>query len=204
MVDYILQSTYGDVDLDEDPVIVPSCGHLMALSSMDGHMGMTDYYEMSPSSSIDALKPLPEAFSTKNVKKCPMCRGPLRDIYRYNRIVRQSLVEEATKKFISWANQQYFPLEQRLYEEEKRLQQSANTGTIVPQQPLGTQIVESPLAIDIIRLEKSLAYQIDRIRKFPDLRTRYKPCTTLGVEISKLLKQVSEAEQPFGRIFDMI
>lgn len=38
-MDYILQATYGDVELDEDPVIVPSCRHLM---------GMSEYYELSP------------------------------------------------------------------------------------------------------------------------------------------------------------
>ena len=203
MVDYILQATYGDIDLDEDPVIVPSCRHPMALSSMDGHMGMSDYYELSPSSSAEALKPL-VPFSTENVKKCPMCRGSLRDINRYNRIVRQSLIEEATKKFISWANQHYIPLEQRLYEEEKRLQRNVDTGEIVPQKPSGGESTESPLAANVIRLEKSAEHQIDRIRKYPVLKTRYKPATSLKVEISKFLKQVREEEQPFGRIFDMI
>jgi len=99
-VDYILQNTYGNTDLDEDPVIMPLYRHLMALSNIDRPMGMFDYYELSPSSSVNALKPLPEAFSTENIKKCPMCRGPLPDINQYNRIVRQGLIEEATKKFI--------------------------------------------------------------------------------------------------------
>ena len=137
----------------------------------NGHMGMSNYYELSPSSSIDALKPLPEAFSTENIRKCPMCRGPLCDINRYNRIVRQSQIEEATKNFISGANQQYLPLEQRLYEEEKRLQQSAGTGEIVTQQPSGAWITESPLAVNDIRLEKYPAHQIDRIGKFPALKS---------------------------------
>lgn len=60
--------------------------------------GNVDYYELSPSSSVDALKPLPEAFLTENVKKCPICRGPLRDINQYNRILYQGLIEEAAKK----------------------------------------------------------------------------------------------------------
>lgn len=56
MVDCILQATYGDIELDEDPIIVPSCHHLKTLSSMDGHIGMSDYYELSLSFSVDALK----------------------------------------------------------------------------------------------------------------------------------------------------
>ena len=203
-MDYILQATYVDIELHEDPIIMPSCRHLITLSSMDGHVEIADYYELSPSSSVDALKPLPEAFSIKNIKKCPIYRGPLRDINRYNRIIRQGLIEEATKKFISWANQQYLPIEQRLYQKEKRLQKNADTGRIVPQQPSGAQITEGLLAANDIRLEKSQAHQINRIRKFPALKARYRPCTTLGVEISQGLKQVSESEQPFGRIFDII
>lgn len=204
MVNYILQATYGDVDLDEDPVVVPSCRHLMALSSMDEHMGMSEYYELSPSFSIEALKPLPEAFSTENVKKCPMCRGSLRDVNRYNRIVRQSQIEEATRKFISWANQQYLPLEQRLYEEERRLQRSVDTEMIIPRQPSDAESTESPLPADVIRLEKSAPHQIDTIRKYAVLKVCYKLTTMLKSEISKFLKQVSEEEQSFDRIFDMI
>ena len=108
-----MQSTYGDVNLDEDPVIIPACGHLMTLSSMDGHMGMNDYYEMSESS-VTALKPMPQAFSQDAMRNCPLCRGPLRDLNRYNRIVRQLLIEKATKNFITWANSRFLPLQQRL------------------------------------------------------------------------------------------
>ena len=42
------------------------------------------------------------------------------------------------------------------------------------------------------------------IRRYPVLKARYKPATTLKVEISKFLQQVRVEEQPFGRIFDMI
>lgn len=87
-----------------------------------------------------------------------MCRGPLRDTNRYNRIVRQGLIEESTKKFISRANQQYLQIEQRLYEEEKRLQKNTETGRIVLQQPSGAQITEGLLAANEIRLEKSQAH----------------------------------------------
>ena len=36
------------------------------------------------------------------------------------------------------------------------------------------------------------------------MKARYKPIAILKGEISKFLKQVSEGEQPFGRIFDII
>ncbi len=45
IVDYILQFTSGEIDFDEDPVIVPPCCQHMALSSMDGQMGMFDVHQ---------------------------------------------------------------------------------------------------------------------------------------------------------------
>ena len=195
MVDYILQSTYDDIDLDEDPVIVPSCGHLMARSSMDGHMGMSDYYYLSENSSISDLKPLPEPFTTENVKNCPMCRGSFRDINRYNRIVKQGLLEQATKKFISWANQQYLPLEREIYEEEKRLHESIDGFT--PERQTDGKNLE-------IKLEKSPSNQIEMINRVLDLNARYKRSMNLKAKAARLLKQVNEEEQPFGRVFDMM
>ena len=47
IVDLILSSTFEGVDLDEDPCIVPSCGHILTLESMDGHMSMSDFYVIS-------------------------------------------------------------------------------------------------------------------------------------------------------------
>jgi hypothetical protein len=38
VVDFILLSTFEEIDLDENPCIVPSCGHILTLESMDGHM----------------------------------------------------------------------------------------------------------------------------------------------------------------------
>jgi hypothetical protein len=201
VVDYIMSETYKDLDLDADPVVVPACGHLMSLSSMDGHMGMRTFYETSSTTgAIEALKALPEPFSEENLKSCPMCRGPLRDINRYNRIVRQGLMEQATRKFVSWANQHFIPLEARLHGEERALQQSFETELALFQGPAaqkkssGSHQLGKP-----IRLEKSPAYQVDAIRRFADLKARYKAISALRVEITVFLRSVGEQEQPFGR-----
>lgn len=31
-------------DLNEDPLIVLSCGHAFQMSTLDGHMGLTEFY----------------------------------------------------------------------------------------------------------------------------------------------------------------
>lgn len=67
---------------------VSSCGHLLTLEDMDGHMSMPDYYFINDEGSIVGLKSNIQPFSTSGMKNCPMCRGPLRNVNRYSRAVR--------------------------------------------------------------------------------------------------------------------
>ena len=49
-VDMIMLRKYGeltDEELTEDPLIVLSCGHAFLTSTLDGHMGITDFYEQN-------------------------------------------------------------------------------------------------------------------------------------------------------------
>ena len=80
VVDFILSSTFEEVDLNESPCIVPSCGHILTLESMDGHMSMSDFYTMDSEGSIMDLKNGAEPFSASGMKSCPTCRGPLRNL----------------------------------------------------------------------------------------------------------------------------
>ena len=100
VVDFILLSTFEEVDLNKDPCIIPPCGHILTLESIDGHMSMSDFYTMNNKGSIVDLKNSAEPFSASEMKSCPTCRGPLRNLNRYSRIVRRALIDKATKKFI--------------------------------------------------------------------------------------------------------
>ena len=134
MVDYIMGSSYAEIDLDESPCIIPSCGHILTLESMDGHMSISDYYTFSDepdgAGSIVGLKSSSEPFSIAELKNCPMCRYPLRNINRYGRIVRRAWIDEATKKFIVWANMQFVPLAARMEREETELREGGVEGQI--------------------------------------------------------------------------
>jgi len=128
MVDYIMGSTYAEIDLDENPCIIPSCGHILSLESMDGHIEITKYYTISDDAdtedSIIALKSSSLPFSTSELKNCPICRSPLRNINRYGRIVRRAWIDEATKKFIVSANAQFVPLVSKIEQVEANLRES--------------------------------------------------------------------------------
>ncbi|KKK22768.1 hypothetical protein ARAM_003912 [Aspergillus rambellii] len=55
-----------------------------------------------------------EPFSITDIRSCATCRGSLRSISRYGRLVRRALLDESTKKFILYLNRQYIPLAQGL------------------------------------------------------------------------------------------
>ena len=204
MVDYIECMTYQEIDLETSPVIVPLCGHILTLFSMDGHMEMSAHYEMSEEGFVQGVVSESKPFSMEDLKACPMCRMPLRDINRYSRIVKRGLIDEATKRFIVWANARFVPLAARMSEEEERLrgmEVSLNTASFIeggyndhPNLPKA-----GPLYIF-----GSREVQLHTIRQLSGLSSRYMAAFDLRLDINTFLHQVSEEEQPFARVFQMV
>ncbi|KIH93411.1 nf-x1 finger and helicase domain containing protein [Sporothrix brasiliensis 5110] len=110
-VDFITMATYRKINLGEDPCIFPVCGHILTMSSMDGIMDMAKHYTMTQDTSglprPVAIAASSSPFDMKEVKVCPHCRGSLRDVARYGRIVRRAVLDESTKRFINWARQKH-------------------------------------------------------------------------------------------------
>ena len=120
-VDMIMLEKYRDVDLDQDPIIIPPCGHIITVSSLDGIMDFASHYNISESGEVTGLKSKSEPFSVAELKACPQCRGSLHMISRYGRIARRAKLDELTKKFTSWSNSVTTPLMQRVGDEQDRL-----------------------------------------------------------------------------------
>ncbi|KAL9106327.1 MAG: hypothetical protein Q9187_008574, partial [Circinaria calcarea] len=202
MVDFIECSTYREANLDEDPVIIPACGHVLTKSSMDGHMEMSQYYEISDNGNLGTVLGSSRPFSVDDAKACPMCRQPLRDIHRYNRIVKRGLIDESTKRYIIWANNSFVPLEQRLQEQEVNL--SETKASISIQARKSTDHQSSTIDPLEITLRASRDSQIRQIKMLVGLSSRYEPILKLRSEIRIFQRKVREAEQPFGRVFQMV
>lgn len=208
MVDYIMGYRYAEIDLDETPCIIPSCGHILTLESMDGHMELAKYYTISEAdNSIIALKSNSVPFSTSDLKNCPMCRKPLRNINRYGRIVRRAWIDEATKKFIVWANAQFVPLASRMEQVEAKLREH-NTKE---QSPISSRHEETRLSSALgrlslgpIRLVGSRNEQIQVVRNTFKADARYQEIFLLRIDIKRFLKEVDEAEQPISRIHSLV
>ena len=84
-------------------------------------MGMPGHYEMGEDGSCIRILTDSKPFSVDQLKTCPDCRGPLRNVARYGRIVRRALLDASTRKFIVWANQAYVPLADAVDNELEKL-----------------------------------------------------------------------------------
>lgn len=209
VVDYIMQTTYADTNLDEIPIIVPSCGHIMTIESMDGHMNLAKYFHVSDDEQLEervlGLKSLPEPFSAEDLKNCPLCRTPIRNLNRYGRIVRRAWIDEATKKFIVWANAQFVPLTEQMRGIEVRLKEI----TAVSEVDFGVSSASQAaaphvFAMEPIKLKDTGDAQIRTVARLIGKHQRYKPLLRLYNTIFHFLRKVSEAEQPFSRVYDLV
>ncbi|EAU29360.1 predicted protein [Aspergillus terreus NIH2624] len=105
VVDFILGEQYRTVDLTENPCIFPECGHFLTIESMDGQMGIGNHYVLDDKGRPVLIASSSQPFLIDDIRTCAICRGSLRNVSRYGRLVRRALLDEATKRFILYLNQ---------------------------------------------------------------------------------------------------
>lgn len=185
---------YKEINLNEDPCIFPSCGHFLTASSMDGQMDMAAHYRMNenghPISIIKASEPF--SMSGTDVKVCANCRGSLRNVSRYGRIVRRAMLDDATKKFITWSNMRSVALTAALMSIEQHLEK-ATLGL-----PLELALSGKIFAHSGSRLK--LIYTLQELLNSP----RYSNIIKLRAEISSFSRAVQKEEQPFQKVLDLV
>ncbi|KAL9077279.1 MAG: hypothetical protein Q9157_003444 [Trypethelium eluteriae] len=193
VVDFIDKSAYKDVDLDRTPVIVPQCGHVQTIESMDGLMQMISHYAMQPDGRITRLKSSSQPFSCGELKACPVCRSSLRGVARYGRIVRRAILDSSTKKLLIWANKTYYPLSQQMIAKEEQLLSSRESFVAAPTPP--------HLRVQLLRIEGSRATYLDVVRSFPSYQSRYASVLGLRSSINLFAHRICSDEEPFTRLF---
>lgn len=189
-VDYIEGKTYGEIDLDDEPCLFPLCGHVITCSSMDGVMSMEEFYDIDATGLVVGIKKASEPFTSEKLKTCPQCRGSLRNIARYGRIVRRTLLDEATKRFITAAHHAYVPLEEKAQEVQDSLAGSSEFLKINPTY----QIVLAGNVMDQLLVVWYLTNQ----------SKRYHPILALHQQISLYLESVKVEEMPFMRVWQLV
>lgn len=194
VVDFILAETYAEINLDENPCIFPRCGHFLTVESMDGQMDMKKYYVMDADKPM-AIRSSSDPFSVDDIKRCATCRGSLRDLSRYGRLVRRAILDESTKRFLLYLNREYVPLAQELPEKLAALP--------------GTDGVLSPLLFqenNAINIEGSRHKQFTMLDKIITKHgsNRWKQITGLRNRIARYYSAVKIEEQPLIRVRNLV
>ncbi|KAI0380866.1 hypothetical protein F5Y04DRAFT_93270 [Hypomontagnella monticulosa] len=192
MVDFIMGAEYREIDLNEDPCIFPDCGHFITKTNMDGIMDMKAHYEMSSEGDPMALSNAAQPFSMDEVKVCPNCRGSLRNIARYGRIVRRAMLDETTKKFIAWSQTEYTRLANALIDIQGQISKAQITQTLPKKAGSGKK-----------------TFSVGRLRQIQLVHgwqggTRYEEALKHWHRINTFMGQVRRGEQPFQRVDDFV
>ena len=87
IADMICFTSYKDLDLDEDPILVLPCGHFFTVSSLDGLFGIQQAYEVDPHGNFTGLKSLLDNCQDIKPKTCPDCRSIVHSVKRYGRLL---------------------------------------------------------------------------------------------------------------------
>ncbi|CAK7229929.1 hypothetical protein SCUCBS95973_007397 [Sporothrix curviconia] len=201
-VEFIFMSTYRETQLDHDPCIFPSCGHVLTISSMDGVMDMAKHYATQETEAgvncPVALAASSSPFDMKEAKACPVCRGSLRNIARYGRIVRRAVLDESTKRFIRWAHQQHGELASLLMEQKELLE--SETASSAKNSGGSGSNTKGPKSFFSGKgrgaLIKELLLSTDR--------SRFDSLITTRAAIVKYNAQVAADEQPYKRVADLV
>ncbi|KAL1965266.1 hypothetical protein VTN77DRAFT_5868 [Rasamsonia byssochlamydoides] len=194
-VDFILGQTYREIDLNANPCIFPQCGHFLTMESMDAQMDLKKHYVVDAEEKPIEIAASSLPFSMDDIKTCATCRGPLREIARYGRLVRRALLDESTKKFILYVNREYVPLFQDVSSQIQLLHESDGKAA--------QRLFQSTITI---RIEGPREHQIRTMHKLLSEhdKARWSAVMELRSRLAEYRKKVAIEEQPFNRVRNMV
>lgn len=97
----IVFSTYGDLVLDEDPIIVLPCGHFFATSFLDGLMELHSVYKTGDNGEYVGIQTAPTiGGEIQKPKCCPDCRAVIHSVNRYGRVLHHADIRVLERKHL--------------------------------------------------------------------------------------------------------
>ncbi|KAH7493186.1 hypothetical protein FOMA001_g1913 [Fusarium oxysporum f. sp. matthiolae] len=130
-VDVLEFLSYAEIDLDESPVVVLSCGHFFTGETLDGSVSLDEVYARDGEGKFNGLKDISESLSSK-VPFCPDCKRPIRQFAtkRYNRLINRAVMNQICKRFMITGRRQLDHLEQQLQILEDKLDSTRKAYTL--------------------------------------------------------------------------
>lgn len=125
--------------------------------------------------------------SHTEAKLCPDCRGSLRLVPRYGRIVRRALLDETAMKFVAWSNREYLELAEIMKTHQGRLLET-RAGVVLS-------------AGHLVLTARGCLRTLGRLF---GVAGRYRPLSALRSKIDGFLQKTAVNEQPFKRVHDTV
>ncbi|OQO13288.1 hypothetical protein B0A48_01516 [Cryoendolithus antarcticus] len=187
--DFYEMTEYGDVDLATTPCIFTPCGHVYTVDSLDGVMGMAQHYSLEPLTGMSTeLASNSQPFSGLEMKNCPDCRGSLRSMARYGRIIRRALLDESTKRFMVWSARTFHELSAVLQDVQAKLLETRAAST---------------LGDGNVLLMSNGNGRFQRLKSIGSTR-RYRDLAELRRQGHEFWRKAKTDDQPFARVYDMV
>ncbi|CAN9158938.1 unnamed protein product [Alternaria alternata] len=123
--DMIMMLPYADLDLNDSPIVVLSCGHFFTTETLDGLVGLKDVYSLDASTGLFTGL-VENAELSASIPQCPNCREPIKQYVtqRYNRLINRAVIDEMSKRFIVNGQQELQQLQGELEDVRKELEVS--------------------------------------------------------------------------------
>jgi BMFP domain-containing protein YqiC len=181
--------SYGEIDVDETPIVVLGCGHFFTAESLDGHLGMSEVYEVDGYGEFTGLKDVSGALA-QSIPCCPDCKCPVRQFAtkRYNRAINRAVIDEMSKRFLATGRDELRELEQRITELERSLG-TTREEVMQPIRQAKTHVTSS--------LTEAKIVEIARILKERDAESR-----KLEGALKMFCNSVADKHQPAKKLHD--
>lgn len=182
-VDMIEFKDYGEIDLDETPVVALACGHFFTAETLDGMVALNSVYTMdTKTGKSDGLQEISSTLAPA-VPKCPHCNKPIRQYatQRYNRLINSAVIDEMTKRFIATGQTELHGAEAAFLKAAQRLEETRSEFTKTFSQ------TNSIAARSLIMAA---------------LRSRYKQAAQVKYSVSQLQHRAAERHQPAHKLHE--
>ncbi|KAG0248738.1 hypothetical protein BG011_009970 [Mortierella polycephala] len=204
VVDMIMQATLAEVDVDEDPIMVLSCGHVLTMSTLDGMMEMNDYYQgqinnLTGSTTFIGKRHLPSGVVSQ--VNCHLCRQPIVGLLRYGRRIKYGQLSMRMKKY---------KIVQARFMKKAQNEFDANWTSVQEGQARFleaiSKTVAGPCSLPLDEESQRLGKHIDQTQPFPDSEY-HKIATTYSIPMEheeawiKLLEPLDRSLKRFTAIY---
>ncbi|KAI9752216.1 MAG: hypothetical protein M4579_005719 [Chaenotheca gracillima] len=184
--------SYGEIDLNDTPIVVLGCGHFFTTETLDGHMGIAEVYTQDAHGEYNGLQDV-SAILARSVPRCADCQCPVRQYstQRFNRVINKAVIDEMSKRFLVNGKEELRSLERQIVEIEHELENSRNV-IISSIRVLSQRDESSPKTV-------ALWKKLDVGRQ---LEERHPKARKLEKAIQVFCRKVSDKNQPALKLHD--